>query len=1799
MDGDRNGHAEGGSLGKNVYGTVLGVKSRLRVPTVHEALPYTPFSSIIPFSPDVIPAPVALPKPSPTYFQELPDVISAQDTIRLLSQGATSAEKASERYQQTVRDVQKLLEPTSLSQFSFKKRPSQSRAQDLSERKVPPPRLSALARMVLDTTDVSYRYLTPDSPGAPAKTERGAESATAKVFLPTPNSGLESTPKGHTDVSTHRDHLPSGSQRSHIVIVPNYLTPAQRAEYQWVPSDKSDSHTPSKAQQSKVAGGQRAVSIDQKQKGELAVQALQTLLADIFEAEDHLQPDTTGLVSSAALSLLTLQETDEGPRFVLEAEGQSRLDSAFQKVVANGRLDAISLQDLTRIQRLCGVAVAVVEMTSLRIGEEWSEQDGEEWGQRLVLAERSMNAARTLLRVMGAGANIKELQSEDCLRSILAAVRTILEDCLVPIAEMRYSSEEKIRGVKGEPQADATFVVARAQRPILHSTLNATSKTLRMLGDFLVKTDVDESSLSVVEAFCTLLIFADNASNERDSIFGVQNVETARRATMDILAKVFAKYAHQRQWIVDSLLTSLDKLPATKQSARQYRLPDAKPIQLVSALLMRLVQTCATYGGEALRGKSKAMDAEGDDENSDLEASEEDESDDDDSEDNKSSPTKVRKPPQNLVSLVKPLHDDAQTYATYIVRSLLNRALASSKSSDEPYRKLLDIFTEDFLNVLGSSDWPAAEMILRALVSLMVNVIEDSKYPVPARTLALEILGTIASGMIELRLVTSRTSRFIESDDPDSSQNLARLVQQLESDDLDTATLAGFEGPYRKVIEYLQARGLDDAQLRSAHGHYLMQWAMLVCGGRDSSVSSDASGSITSCKQLDGVLRNMIMDHNWLEEHHEYARPSTAEGRLAAVVVTLGSKLFRAFNRISNVLLTAMSSEQARVQSRALKSVTMLLEKDPSLLDRNNNVFEHISRCLGNRSPLVRESAVMLIADCVKMRPSLMKSVYSDIICRTQDASTTVRKRATKLLKDFYLATESATMRSAIAEAIIVSISDSEESVAKLARQTIDEIWFAPFLGLQLDGNDSVTVRLRYGAQTSLLIQSVDKSEATANILELLIRQLITEGQESQSHTAVCRNLVRMLADGIVDNSDLPSKPEQPAILQCMDVFARAGPNLFTAAQLERLEQFTKNLVTSDDLESFSAAVSILRHTLPHQSTLKNLFLQNLQQALLRSINKLPKSQLPEVAACLWTITKLEGDTLPLSRLVKSVLKGLYDLRSTQFDTQPKPLMVKAAKLMSIAGNFGKHCDFEDDFGTFADFKEAFPWYQGNTVAGLFVEVVCPYTSPMQPTDLRQASLDALCMVCQAAPRMLLRQDVVTAFDLVFKQKDSNLEGALLTGLDGFFSAGESNQGQTDVPALGGGAVTGTARLGKTYVATDQDGASTSIARRFVPQILRLALSSSPDSTSAFIASKIIVSINRQGLVHPKESGPALVALETCRDPAISNMAYAEHKAQHSKHESLFDKEYMRAVQQAYEYQRDVFHDGLGYVGQPPISKLHLMWEVLKTGKAQVRKKFLGNLAAKLDFEVPTQGTADTLSSHLGFVRFSTGNLALFDYERAEELLQLLAALDKTFAATGSTVAQAIEGEILGHLMDAVAGSEANFDMTSDTVRAELVASAVDPKRLYQLSVAAQICSVIWETRSFIRRVWNLQKYLNKPKNAAKESNRTSSRATNAPALTETYLKRIADLMTTDGTIETYRAICAAFVNELMSVDSEIKVNTEDEEQAMHEHGYDTPSEGTSRKSPSLPPSGGGRKRKSLSAAGTPRKKGRPSIGQT
>lgn len=897
----------------------------------------------------------------------------------------------------------------------------------------------------------------------------------------------------------------------------------------------------------------------------------------------------------------------------------------------------------------------------------------------------------------------------------------------------------------------------------------------------------------------------------------------------------------------------------------------------------------------------------------------------------------------------------------------------------------------------------------------------------------------------------------------------------------------------------------------------------------------------------------------------------------------------RQFDYILKILLDSVTSEQITVRTRSLKSVTQMLEKDPSLLDRARSVKTLITNCAIDASPMVRDSALTLIGKCITLRSALEQDFLRHVLKLSDDPATGVRKRSMRLLKDIYLRSTEKNVKSIIGDSLLQRVKDPDTGVSDLARQTFEETWFLPYNAFPDLADASVPNKLALRAQVGLIISTVQRGERVSSVLIHLLQDILSNKSKSvAANFRVCRSLVATAFEIMIDHTQEAEGLEQRFILQTLTVFARANARLFTPDQLHNLQPYITNLSGKDDLDLFRSIVVIFRCVLPVLSTIQQNLLQNIQNALLQSVSRLGKGELNEVAECLWTINGTLQNPEKLIKMIAAVLTHLRRLERGVIkfaDPEQKENLGRVRKYIRIAGCFGKHCNFESHDQAF---QSSLDWWKGGSVAGLIVQSVNPFTSSNQPLSLRAEAFDSIGLVCQSSPYQFTQEHISNAFQDVLRKGEPELQIIVLSSFRDFFARIDRQAEGKGEEALTGPELPAGGKLGRSMTANDGDGASALIAQRFLKDILNIALAS--QDNSALTATDVIASINRQGLVHPKESGPALVALETSNNPAIANVAFQEHRLLHQQHESMFEREYMRAIQEAFRYQKDIVRDTLGYRTQPYASKLCGMFDIIKTSKGKYQKKFLSNICSKIDFDI----LKTDLSKVLPFSRFLIENLAFFDYGRLDELLHTISCMEKIVADTGSGVAHSISTEIFHITVESMpdptpenaSPNQGPNDGTSVTV---------DPSRLRQLGTASVILSSVWEVRTYLRRLYGLSTSQQK-RESKKGTTKDLSKAPNRiQGLTgDRMVAAIAEKVASLDSEGSMMQQCKEFV-ELLSVDNEIKVAAEGEEDLERP---ETPSGAEERDTPM---SGGSRtlKRKgSVSIAGTPMKKkrGRPSL---
>lgn len=589
---------------------------------------------------------------------------------------------------------------------------------------------------------------------------------------------------------------------------------------------------------------------DQKAEADAALMKLQDLLHEIFEAEDQIEPGmSTGPTPDRPNPIFVNPRSLEMHGAVLSSHAHNLLQKAIRKVSGFDRLQDIPSDYLNRIQRLCEKPITAAQSPDLSLNDPSSEPEAQEWLGKVEDVLNAIFATGTLLQTMSGRQSERGLCPEDLIEAIPRVLNQIFDHCIIPAVESRSGGKY--------------FAFFSAQKRVIGSLIHQTKKVLGLFADFLSRIEVSEGTITAAEFFAAKLIFVENAHHDKDSAVGHQKYEPARRGAMDVLAKIFSKYPDQRPFILDEILVSLEKLPSTRQSARQFKLSDGKNIQLLTALVLQLVQTTALETPTSRSSKTKRRlqvptEKDEDEVIGDAE-NENSESDDDDEQDESL---------ERLAAKVNRLYDNAVRSAQYIVKFIVQRAMTSTKSGDQPYRNILDLFTEDLINVLGSTDWPAAELLLRIMASHMIGIADLDKSPATAKSMALELLGWMGSATSDLVATAQHMLPALEDSDSKTSDYLKQLFEEFSCRALHPQDLVAPKGPYRMALEYLmQHRNSDNWQLTSARGYYLAHWAKNVCSLYYNSEENEETGHGEMTDDLVILLTRSFSDSRWLETH--------------------------------------------------------------------------------------------------------------------------------------------------------------------------------------------------------------------------------------------------------------------------------------------------------------------------------------------------------------------------------------------------------------------------------------------------------------------------------------------------------------------------------------------------------------------------------------------------------------------------------------------------------------------------------------------------------------------------------------------------------------------------------------------------------------------------------------------------------------------------------------------------------------------------------------------------------------------
>ncbi|CAG8475643.1 10449_t:CDS:10 [Rhizophagus irregularis] len=1362
----------------------------------------------------------------------------------------------------------------------------------------------------------------------------------------------------------------------------------------------------------------------------------------IFEAEDSASVDQSNANSQNSTSLFVPSSMGSSEP-LLTTNAIQQLIKLVSKVSRYKRMEDVEVEDLARLLKILDRSVREVEnfevlpkstsKSRIKVNQknsDYSVDKGDTYDDDYKMDEDSrteqieeklekimngIDAAIAAFTIMTGGKLSKQLYPEDLITSSLNLVKNQLGEIIYRFLELNTSKEELNINF---------FLTSRLKRKI-SGLLPIMTTYLRKLYDLMQQEELSDSIVITVSFIAIGPFFVDSASGGSNNFFG-NNVESMKLVALGLLRLVFTNHQKQRTWILEEILTSLIKLPTTKRNLRQYRLPDGKSIQMVSALILQLIQSCTAgtnqYGSKEIDGQGRdeifGIDIIGDINNL-----------------------------KKCGSAWKTGIDAASANAGYVFKFLLARCTKSIKNSNESeYRVLLDNFMEDVITVLNFPEWPAAEMIVHIFSKIMVGYINDKKADTYTKSMAIDYLGTIAGRIKKYANNVLVTGESTLEDNWENKEvrhwiDMAKDVPKGEITSLTNAQSVNNLWECQKVVlKFLEFGALEDPGVQCARQFYLAEWGysfvntLLSISENLSSEDREEKATIGEMKKLlDKIIAEywqMSLEDN-IDQNLKQRSLGIERSDISLVTELLATRqtLYQNFDSILSRILVSLDTGVVAFRTKALRALGQVVINDPNILSQVN-VRQTIAQRLSDNSPAVRDAAIDLVGRYLSQKPDITEQYYKVISERILDTGLNVRKRVIKLLRDIYLKSADQKMMIDIGCKILMRINDDDNHVKDLALKTIQELWFVPFkhqrtVSIDMDdlddddGQSEFTNMSSVGKKEvlsrSLLIVGVAGrlGERNGHVLGGLFKKILEkDGKQKREVLNICQCMVDCLFEHLLTLQDSNSKTEVVSCISTICLLSNASPSL-VRRHVVTLQPYLKSASSSDDQTILYYVLIIYQSVLPLLKRPNPSFLTEVEQALLGLLTKSPQKILQEVVPCLCVIVdKLTHNYIRLTKLLRSCIEKLKvekkHLDAGKDISSARNVMV----LLLIIGLLCKNFDFDKKRSEKPDEMKELNLIDKGPIITIVFQLVLYFCKESLSETVQKMALQSLGFIYLSYPIIMLRPESTDLMDRILNTGAMDMKIQLMKVFSDFLVA-EQQKINTDLEE-------------KNEFA--EAGVSSSLMQRYLDRILECTFD--PTQSLKIIALDVLGNIIQQGLAHPVLTSPE----QTVRDKA-----FKLHQHLNEKHASLIHSRNVDCVKKAYAFQKQLVCENpiVGYAVRNdeghPEALLNPMYSLLKE-KRQRRNDFLISIVRTFDFDLIR---CDESTVDVGFCKFVAENLATIDYKSLEEVLHVIYCINRVLSVVAISALHSIQNnaKILNIDMDIINQNKTSQEQASVNIQ--------------------------------------------------------------------------------------------------------------------------------------------------------------------
>ncbi|XP_073537817.1 nipped-B-like protein isoform X2 [Phyllobates terribilis] len=1268
-------------------------------------------------------------------------------------------------------------------------------------------------------------------------------------------------------------------------------------------------------------------------------------------------------------------DDEEIPADLLLGKHQlNELGSESAKIKAMGIMNKISSEKMVKLLGILEKNIQDGAKLSTLLNHNDTEDEEKLW--RDLIMERvtkSADACLTAINIMTSPSMPKAVYIEDVIERILQYTKFHLQNTLYPQYDPVYRVDPHGGGLMSS-KAKRAKCSTHKQRVIV-MLYNKVCDIVASLSELLeIQLLTDTTILQV--------------SSMGITPFFVENVSELQLCAIKLVTAVFSRYEKHRQLILEELFTSLARLPTSKRSLRNFRLNssdddgEAMYIQMVTALVLQLIQ-CVVHLP------------------SDRDHAEEESN---------------KKIDQDV--FITNSYETAMRTAQNFLSIFLKKC--GSKQGEEDYRPLFENFVQDLLSTVNKPEWPAAELLLSLLGRLLVHQFSNKSTEMALRVASLDYLGTVAA-RLRKDAVTSKMDQG----------SIDRILKQAPKGEDQIQQLQ------KALLDYLEENTETDPSLVFSRKFYIAQWFRDTTMETEKAMKSqkdDDSDGVHHAKEVEST--GDIMQR--AEKRKKFLRSiiKTAPSQFStlksssdtvdyddACLIVRYLASMRPFAQSFDIYLTqilrVLGENAIAVRTKAMKCLSEVVAVDPSILARLDMQRGVHGRLMDN-STSVREAAVELLGRFVLCRPQLAEQYYEMLVERILDTGISVRKRVIKILRDICLEQPTFPKITEMCVKMIRRVND-EEGIKKLVNETFQKLWFTP-----TPQNDKA-------AMTRKILNITDVVAACRDTgydwFEQLLQNLL-KAEEDTSYKPVkkaCTQLVDNLVEHILKYEESMADSDNKGVnsgrlvacITTLFLFSKIRPQLMVKHAMTMQPYLTTKCSTQNDFMVICNVAKILELVVPLMEHPSETFLATIEEDLMKLIIKYGMTVVQHCVSCLGSVVNRVTQNYKFvwacfnryyGALIKLKTEHQEDPNSTVLTTN-KPALLRS---LFTVGALCRHFDFDQE-----DFK-------GNSKVNIKDKVLelLLYFTKHSDEEVQTKALIGLGFSFIQHPILMFEVEVKNLYNNILSDKSSsvNLKIQVLKNLQTYLQEEDTRMQEADRDWK---------KLSKQEDLKEMgdisSGMSSSIMQLYLKQVLE-SFFHKQSSVRHFALNVIALTLN-QGLIHPVQCVPYLIAMGTDPEPSMRNKSDQQLVEIDKKYTGFIHMKAVAGIKMSYQVQQAIISDAKrvvrGFRQEETTSALCSHLYSMIRGNRQHRRAFLISLLNLFD---------DAAKTEVNMLVYIADNLACFPYQTQEEPLFIMHHIDITLSVSGSNLLQSFRESMVkgGKRKKKTESEEDNSDSESE-----------------------------------------------------------------------------------------------------------------------------------------------------------------------